>query len=481
MQRGKEALPPMGLGNLLCAVARLMTSIVTCARLRPPIVMVTLLVGGGLILGCSSAERPVAPAVSSQPAAGVRAYLLNPLESFDLSVGAETAMRLDRGFDALVQRGEAELALQIVGELLTRNDSLRPAIVLSAQVAFIASDYYSVVDQLAPVVEKSPDYRAAALLLARSFDLLGEELAALELYRGMGSSSISERRSSALGASVLSAMTGSLDVALLNQRAEEAQGLALKMAELFPDSVESLEANRDVAQAGGDLASELEARRGLWEIVAPSRVEQKRLAELEVSLGDPTQGLEILQRLVAETPNDYDLLEALDAAKFSWRLTMLPPEVASIVESEELTRAEFATLLYWVVPGVRSGAPETARIAVDIPMGHPRRREVVRVVNMGVMPMVDQALRRFGPETKMKFRNALEILLQLPQRFGVATACSERYAANSTKSLHATCNAAVRCGLVPEVETCLQASSFDGDQAKEVIRRTLNLLGGTRP
>ncbi len=408
-------------------------------------------------------------------------YLENPLQGYELSVSADDALKVDQAFAGLIKSGDSIAALGIARQLLARDDQLLPAIVLEQQVSFLAGDYRSIVDRLSPELTEDSTYGAALLLLARSQDLLGAELDAFDLYERLPESATAKARANALRPRVVELLVERLERLLAEGSAEPARVIVERLQLTAPESIVALQAARDFAAITLDVSAELEARRSLSAKRTESPADLRRLAELEVEIGDPTQGVDILQQLVDRSPDDFVLREALDSAKFSWRLNMLPPEVVEVAKSDAITRADFATLLYWVIPGARSGNAQSAQIATDVPLDHPQRREVLRVLNLRLMSMADAALRSFEPDRRITIIRSLDVLLRVPALQGLPLACGRKYEDRLRHRADTTCATAARCEIVADIEACSIDGPVSGPVAREMVRRTLNLLGGSRP
>ena len=433
-----------------------------------------------LLVGCGGSATPTDPRPSSRLPSGVQRVLLDPLVGFAYSVSSEDALRLERGHRALTELGDAELALSTAQGLLARDPHLSPAAVLAAQVEYVARSYEAVVARLEPVVAVEPEYEAAALLLGASFERLGRSVQAYEAYFQIGDLPESRIALERLAAGVSNALFRRIQDSS-DRAGEDARSDLDRLARWFPGTREAAGAEVLVARATGEAEVELEALQRIEGMGDLSPQARRRMAALEVDVGDPTRGIEILEAMVAASPDDLDLRESLEAAKFSWRLNMLPAGVANLGRAESLTRSEFAAFLYWVLPGVRSAAPTGAQIATDVPLDHPYRREVVRVVNLGVVPLADTALRRFAPERPAQRVEVTEILLRAPNLLGVQPACSREFVRAQQVSTRAVCEIALRCNLVDQVETCSAGGEISGPEMREMVRRTLDLMSGPTP
>jgi hypothetical protein len=148
----------------------------------------------------------------------------------------------------------------------------------------------------------------------------------------------------------------------------------------------------------------------------------------------------------------------------------LPQAVQQVAAKPDLDKADFAVLLYWLVPNVRYARPTAGRIATDV-LDHPQREEIVRVVNLGLMD-VDPTLHRFSPGAPVRRGAALRVLVRLLGQSKQGISCLGDGSAPA-------CEVAVRCHLIAGVEGCQAQAPLSGPEAVELIRRSLDLLGAS--
>jgi hypothetical protein len=437
-----------------------------------------------LAAACTTAAPPAPrpPGRRTPPAGAIvlreRAYLLAPLEGYPGSVEPEVRERLHAGWSALVEEGDLAAGRSAVRDLLSPDSSRRslpPAEVLAAEVDFAAGDLAAVVRRLVPVGDASPTYTASQLLLGRASELAGDVPLAYAAYRAVAARHpVAFRRTGELHPRALEIVGNRLRDALKAGHIEEANRHLELLRAWAPDESSTLEAARAVALSRGDLAAELAAVKRLAERRVGDTALLERRAELELSVGDPGAGLKIVEGLAERNPRDPALAERLAAAKFRWRLSLLPQAVRDVAARPELSRADLAVLLYWLVPQVRYAKPSGGRIATDV-LDHPQRDEIVRVVNLGLLD-VDDTLHRFSPASPARRATAVRAMVRVLQSFG-GGACLADDAANPQPSQTLACDLAVRCRLLAEDDDCRPADTLAGSEAVEMIRRTLKLIG----
>ncbi|HUP43299.1 MAG TPA: hypothetical protein VM599_08825 [Thermoanaerobaculia bacterium] len=440
-----------------------------------------------VLAACPSGGRRPAPEVRpEEPAFGGlaradRPFVVDPLAGYPLAAAPEPAARAREGWAALVRTGDAEAARALAAELLDADPGFHPAAVLAAQADFLAGQDAAALERLEPLVQELPAYTAAQLLRARTAERLGRIPEAFAAYRSVAElSAAAAERAEALRERAVEIVGNRFRDALEHGRLDAAAGHLGRLERWAPEAEATLEAARGLAVARGDRRAELAAVARLLARAPERRELLVRRAELELEVGDASAGLQILQRLADQDPGDRALQEQLEQAKFRWRLTLLPAHVREIAGRSELTRGDFATLVHWLIPRVRTARSPAGRIAVDI-LEHPRREEIARVVNLGLMD-VDATLHTFSPERPVRRTTALVALLRAVEALAPPAAClppSQMDALGRSPSQEAVCSAAARCRLVSDPGDCLSGATLSGPQALELLRRALQLFAAS--
>jgi cytochrome c-type biogenesis protein CcmH/NrfG len=122
---------------------------------------------------------------------------------------------------------------------------------------------------------------------------------------------------------------------------------------------------------------------------------QEILAEVDVGRGRYQEAIVRYERLARRTKEPRHA-QRLEEIKSEWSAANMPAHFRAALDSRELTRAEFAVLLYWTVPSVRFAQNlSTPQIAVDIE-DVSGREEIIRAIAIGLYD-VDPVTRRVGP------------------------------------------------------------------------------------
>ncbi len=436
-----------------------------------------------LLVGCPSGGGGRPTTSADRAVSGIpdpeRAFVVDPLLDYPLVVAQETERALREAYSLLALTGDTETVARRARELLATDPGLHPAQVLIGQTELLARRPQAAVDRLRRVTSEISGYTAAQLLLGRTAERAGDLPLAYRSYRSAAErSSVAAERAEVLRPRAVEILANRLEDTLRRGRLDRASDLLEQLRSWAPESDETLEAAFALASARGDRKAELEALEPLTARY-PDRTElEVRQAELELAVGDATVGLRTLRDLAARHPDDREIEEALERAKFRWRLTLLPREVQELARRPELTRAELAVLVHWLVPQVRSTRRSTGRIAADI-LEHAFRDEIARVVNLGLME-VDSTLHTFSPDRPVGRADVLEALLRAVETFGAEAACLEGSPLGRRPTEETVCTAAARCRILPERADCLPGATLSGGEALDLIRRAVELLSPKR-
>ncbi len=459
---------------------------------RSAVLTALLLAAGAASLagsfGCATAKGPATPAPEPVAFPGLpaedRSYLPDPREGYPLAIGADAGERLTAAYAGLRASLDRQGARTVADELLAVDPRFHPAIVLAAEAEFAAGDPGRAAAALAPVVAELPGYAAAEVLLGRAAERSGDPLAAFAAFRRVADlNALAAERAAELKPRAVEIVANRIGDAIARGRLDAAQADLGLLTEWAPGESPTLEAAAGLARARGDRRSELTAVAALARLHPEDRELAERWGDLELEAGDPGAGLALFERLARDHPRDAALAARVEQAKFRWRFAQLPARVQQAAHGAEITRGDFAVLLYWLVPSVRFGQPGAARIATDI-LDDPRRDEIAKVVNLGLLD-VDAGLHRFAPDAALARGDALLGLLRLIAGSGgreaggaarPAASCAAELPAAGRPAPDQVCAAAARCRLLPDPADCLPRSPLSGREALELVRLGLDLV-----
>ncbi|MDA8019327.1 MAG: hypothetical protein MPN21_17945 [Thermoanaerobaculia bacterium] len=386
------------------------------------------------------------------------------------------------GYDEL-RRGDppAGVASRAFG-LLDDDPDYQPATVLLSQTLYLQGRAREAANRLAPIVELLPDYVPAALLHARALEETGDVVAAYRAYVDLAEIQlVAARQATTLADPALDVLHRRFDDAMSRGHLEESEEILENLALWAPDAARTLESRRRFQVTTSDAEGELDTLRRLLE-VDPTPERQLRTGILELEVGDLRSGLESLETLDPESlvePADRDQLsQALERGRFLRRLDLLPVQVRGIAELGELSRADLASLVYWLFPSVRFAPLENPPIAADI-LDHPYRQEILKVAGQEVME-VDETLHRFFPNRSATRSETFSALLGLLLDGEPRPACLGDVTEIKDSSAW-ICDRAVRCRLMEDVGGCLPSAALSGKEALVFFQRGLAQLGGPEP
>lgn len=415
-----------------------------------------------LASGCAQAPAPVALRPLAEH---LVPFLPDPAV---LSPADPSARERWRELHAGLLAGEAPGEIRRVAEVEQASRAEDPgAALLLAETWLAEGDGGAALRALGELPAEVRGADAVLLVEARARELAGPAEEAFALYRRLSPRhEAARRRAAMLEAEAVSSVRGRLDDAIERGRWDDAARELSTLEVWRPQDPMTLQAKRALAVARGDDDGELHALRALAERGILDLESDLRRARLEVELGDAQLGLNRLEALAAAHPGDVRIEDALDRARFRWRLEHAPTPVRAAAASAQVTRAQLARLIYWLVPGVRAARGGAARIASDV-VGHEAHEEIVRVVNLGLL-RVDETLHVFEPERPARRGEALEALLSTAAAAGAACA---RPSEGPAGRWDAVCEAARSCGWIDDVGECLPGGPVSGAEITEWIRR----------
>jgi len=403
-----------------------------------------------LTWGCAAVPRE---AVRRPPPREVAAFLLDPSTLAPEADAAEIG-RLFR--ELLAGAPSAELRAALDRRVRAARAGAAAAL-LRAQIELVAGDVEAARRALAGALGEAGTAAPARLLAARLAELAGESLTAHSHYESLADElPVAAERRDALREKAVEELRARVSRALAERRVAAAAEELARLLELDAGSRATAELQAAVGAARGDARQELEAVRALVATQPASLPLRLRRGELEVEVGDAALGLGLLEELAAAHSGDARVHLALAHAMFSYRLVNSPEEIRRLARSPQLARGDFARLLYWLVPAVRSARPGATLIATDL-VDHPAREEIVRVANLGLL-RIDEVLHRFEPGRHLTRSEAFRALARLVGERAETTA--------------QTCVYAVRQSWIAETGECLPSAPVSGAEATGWLRQT---------
>jgi tetratricopeptide (TPR) repeat protein len=172
---------------------------------------------------------------------------------------------------------------------------------------------------------------------------------------------------------------------------------------------------------------------------------QEHLAELALDR-DPALAVSVLEALARR---DARYRDRAAAARLAFRVSNWPAPEREAAQSERLTRAAAAALVWWMFPEIREAKVKSSVIASDV-VSRKDSRAVTRAVSLGLLD-VDPETHRARPDGMLTRRTGARMMMRLLRVLnpGSKPDCLEG-PPESGRSGGEAIHAAVRCGLLDE-------------------------------
>lgn len=347
---------------------------------------------------CAAACADTAPPPPVVVPQGDDRFLTDPRLGYDAAIPPA----LDRRFETawrFVLAGNEEEARRRLAQILTRDPGFVPATLAEAALDIRAGRFDAARATVDRVQRQNPDYLAARLYEAEIAFREGRTRAAFELYRDLSgrpdAPEIVRERLDALESAVFNELFAAAQTA----PDEEAVRLLREALAINPGAIEPriFLARKLLAQRRfEDVRGELEP---ILPMAADRDEVQELLGEAEAGLGKYPEAIVRFDRLARRT-GDPRHQQRLEQVKREWSAANMPQHFREAMQSEALTRAELATLLYWTIPSVRFAQNlGTPPIAIDV-TDLPGRDEIIRAIAVGLYE-VDPITRRVSPSRQI--------------------------------------------------------------------------------
>ena len=351
----------------------------------------TLLLAAALVLAACTPTALPPPLVAPQ---GDDRYLIDPRTGFDGTMPPPIAQKFEAAWRYALAGNDAE-AQRNLAELRQSAPGLPPATLLEAFLAIRGGQYDDARGLIARVQERDPENIVARVYEAEIAVRERQTRIAYDLYRQI----IELPDAPATARERLAELQGAVfnELYAAAQSAPDVEAIRL-LREALTFNAGAIEprillSQKLIAQRQFD-----EARRELDPLlnVAPDRAEvQEILAEVDVGRGRYQEAIVRYDRLAKRTKEPRHA-QRLEEIKSEWSAANMPAHFRAALNSTELTRVDFAVLLYWTVPSVRFAQNlNSPQIAVDIE-DLAGREEIIRAIAIGLYD-VDPVTRRVGP------------------------------------------------------------------------------------
>jgi tetratricopeptide (TPR) repeat protein len=391
----------------------------------------TILLIATLAIVLASCAPAPAPSVAPAPQGGDR-YIIDPRTGYDLQPTPANAKRFAEAWRAILG-GDYTTARKRLEDIRSREPGYAPAQLAEAAIALRQGK----TDAARPIVErilgKRPHYIAAEVYAAEIAIAERRPREAYDRYRDLAN----RPNAPDIVAGRIDELRTTLFDQLYSAAAAAPDDEAVRLLR------EALAINPTASAARISLVQKLvgqhkfdEARTELEPILNSGDVDrtevQEALAEIDISRGRYEAAIARYERL---SKRDRRFAPRFDEIKRQYAEANMPPQFRRAIESEAITRADLAVLMYWKVASVRFASNMAAPpIAIDIGET-PDRDEIVRAMALGIY-QVDPVTRRVGPYTPVNAGALTRIAARMLTMRGAA--CT-RGAGNDPQKLLAAC------------------------------------------
>lgn len=363
-------------------------------------------VATAVLLACAGTPPPVAAP------SGEDRYLIDPRTGY---TPPQPNAGADRRFQSAwgeFLAGDYEQARHDLGDLLKRSPNYLPA-----QLALAAIDLREGrLDVARSAIETlraaNPTYTAAQVYAAEIAVAQHRTREAYDAYRQLAQQSDAPPATRERLAMLQQVLFQELFTAAQSAPADQAVPMLREALLLNPASTDAR-----IALASNLVTqrSYAEARQAIDAVLKTPAVNQPSvqeiLAEIDAGRGRYEDAIATYEKLRRTHP-DPRYTTRLEQIKQQWNLANMPPQFQQAMQSEALTRADFAVLTYWTLPSVRFAQNlATPPIAIDIE-GVPGREEVIRALAIGLYD-VDPVTRSVYPMRTINAATASRLAARL--------------------------------------------------------------------
>lgn len=338
---------------------------------------------------------PQAPVTApQQPNAPLLRYLIDPRIGFNRAVPQALDKRFDAGW-RLVLAGDFAGAHKRIDDIVSRDPNYLPARLAEAAMAILGNRPETARTIVDRALVADPRYTAARAYDAELSLLEGRPQRAYQIYRELASMTNAPPTAVERAGELGKQMFEQYFTAAQSAAPEESIGLLRQALAIEPSArpprmllVQRLIALRRFDEAHTEIQP-------LLSTDADSNDVQEALAEIDAGSGNYQAAIVRYERLARRT-KEQRYVNRLNDLKQQFAAANMPPQYQRAFESDSITRADLAVLMYWKVASIRFaqnlGVPP---IAIDI--GEiPGRDEVIRAIALGIYT-VDPVTRRVGP------------------------------------------------------------------------------------
>jgi tetratricopeptide (TPR) repeat protein len=419
-----------------------------------------------LFAALAAACNPPAPPPAVVPVITER-YLIDPRIGYDRPAPPAVESKIDAGWRALAS-GDYAAARAAFADARRGAPTYVPALVGEAEVDIREAKFEAAHAILDSPEARAPQYTAARVAEAELAIAENQPRRAYDLYRAL----LIEPNAPASAGTRVAELSKTLFDQLYHDAlsAPEAESIRLlrEALQIQPGATAAriLLVQKLVAQKEFE-----EARRELEPVLNSGEVDraevQEALAEIDAGRGRYQEAIVRYDRLSRRNPEPR-YAARLNELKEQFAAANMPPQYRRARESDSITRADFAVLLYWKVASVRFAQNVgTPPIAIDV-SETPGREELVRALSLGIFT-VDPVTRRVGALAPVNAGALTRLAARVLALRGAA--CARPPAPDASKTLAACGVTDPSAGVPPETPVSGQTASMVLEQVDRALAR----------
>ncbi|HET7433090.1 MAG TPA: tetratricopeptide repeat protein [Thermoanaerobaculia bacterium] len=347
-------------------------------------------------------------------------FVIDPRTGFEGTVTPQTAQNFENAWRYLLAGNYTE-AHRRLAEIAAKDPQYLPATLAEAAIDIREGRLDVARDTVAQIVRNNPTYTAARVYEAEIALRGNDARRAYDIYNALATQPNAPPTAAERVAELRTRLFQDVFTQAQTATGPASTELLREALELDPasSSARVLLVQRLVAQKDFDAA-----RRELDPLLATTRVDQpevqEALAEIDAGRGRYQEAIVRYDRLARRT-KDPRYNQRLDEIKERWSAANMPTQYQAALESEAITRADFAVLLYWIVPNIRFAQNlATPPIATDV-ADVAGREEVIRAMAIGLYD-VDPVTRRVSPMRPVTTTSLQRLIPRLLSLRGAACA-----------------------------------------------------------
>jgi tetratricopeptide (TPR) repeat protein len=419
-----------------------------------------------LLAAVTAACTPPAPPPVAVPVVTER-QLIDPRIGYDQPAPATVETKVDAAWRSLAS-GDYATARARFAEVRRTAPSYVPAMVGEAGVDLREGKFEAAHAILDSAEARAPHYTAARVYAAELAIAENQPRRAYDLYREAAQEPNAPPSASARIAELAATVFDQLYHDALSAPETESIPLLREALRIQPGATAAriLLVQKLVGQKEYD-----EARRELDPILNSGEVDrsdvQEALAEIDAGRGRYQEAIVRYERLSKRNPEPR-YASRLNDLKEQFAAANMPPQYRRARETESITRADFAVLLYWKVASVRFAQNVgTPPIAIDV-SETPGREELVRALSLGVFT-IDPVTRRVGALAPVNTGSLARLAARVLTLRGAS--CTRPPAADAAKTLAACGIADPSAGVPPETPVSGKVASAVLEQVDRALAR----------